>query len=351
MKQVLFSLTLFLVSFIFFSQCSKPEKQEYPIEDIIEVNGLKTHYMDFGGEGNPIILLHSEGWDATTYKDFAPLLTGNNHVYSITRPGYGKSEKGDYSVEGQGNHIIAFADALEIDQAIFMGNSSQTSELTYLAENFPGRVAGLVYFSGLGGFNIKELYEDPTNSFEMYSRVGPASNTKDNDKLAIDLARRSYKPHFFQSDSSIIQIPTLAFVPNKEESGIMLGPPSLLYIGSRLMDSVRLGFPESGLRDFLDGVALDSTFRQEVIDEIQDTDAKEYYTRLANDTTFQREVYQIHFDLVLPAIKEAGERHYNAFGENLRQVQLDIPEVTGYEYRDNPDLIIDHILKFLETVN
>ncbi|WP_268034642.1 alpha/beta fold hydrolase [Algoriphagus sp. PAP.12] len=351
MNRLIFRLSFLLASPFLVSACSNSKKLQYPIENMVEVNGLMTHYLDFGGEGAPIILLHSESWDATTYKDFGPLLTSNNHVYAITRSGYGKSEKGDYSVEGQGIHIIAFANEMNIDQAIFMGNSSQTSELTYLAENFPERVAALVYFSGLGGFPIDELYDDPTNSYEMFARVGPASNAQDNDKFAINLTRRSYRPNFLHSDSAKINIATLAFKPNKENHGMMLGPPSLLFAGSRLMDSVRASFPPSGLKDYLDKVAMDSSFRKEIINEIQDPEAKEYFLRLDQDTAFQREVYQTHFDLILPALVEARERHRNAIGENLRLIQLEIPEISGYEYRDNPDLIIDHILQFLENLN
>ncbi|MBN7816967.1 alpha/beta fold hydrolase [Algoriphagus pacificus] len=348
MKNQILISTLLVISI---GNCFSQNEDDKSLKSkYIEVNGLQTHYLDFGGEGIPVILIHSEAWDAYTFKDFGPLLTQNNKVLAMTRPGYGQSDVGDYSVKFQGDHLIAFVDALNIEKAIFIGNSSVTSELTYLAENYPQRTAGLVYLSGLAG-SWGIMNSDKYKADEMFSRASPTANSEKNNRKAITNARKSYLPKHFKYDSIKINVPALTFVAQNGRQGHENGVTSLVFIGSELMDDVIKTFPPSLLKTHLDRMANDSIYRLEQINSISDSLARDYFLNLVADKSLQRKIYEYHMENIYPSIFEAQNKFVNAFGDNLKLIKLDVPQIVGYEYRDDPKLIIKYIKEFLDQLN
>ncbi|TRZ46343.1 alpha/beta fold hydrolase [Robertkochia solimangrovi] len=317
----------------------------------IEVNGLNTHYLDFGGQGIPLILVHSEAWDAYTYKNFGPFFTGNNRVMAITRPGYGGSAEGSYKVENQANHLISFIDAFGFDKAIFMGNSSVTAELTCLAENYPDRIAGLVYLNGLGVPWLDVHLNDPLDSYEMYSRASPGANSEKNDRNKITSARKQYIPKLAITESFKIKIKALAIVAENGRQGYEAYSPALLFVGSPLLDELRSNIPPSPTRDFMDRFAEDTLFRDQWINSIQDTTARSFFNLLKKDTTLQNEIHSFYSEIVYPETIAAEDRFIKAFGKNLKFTRIKNPMVSGYEYRDSPELIIEAILQFLNELD
>ncbi len=344
-KQILILLIATLHVWSIYSQ--NKSKTDYKSK-FVKVNGFQTHYLDFGGEGLPIILLHSEGWDATTYKDFGPLLNENNRVIAITRPGYGDSEGGKYDVKNQGDHLIAFADALGIQKAVFIGNSSVSSELTYLAEHYPKRLAGIVYLSGLSVPWLDVHSSDATRASEMYKRVDPSANSNKTKKEIIQKARASYVPLHFISDTVKIEVLAIAFVAQNGRQGHEKHVAALLWAGSPLTDDIRNTFPPSPLKDYLNSMANDSIFRDEQFNNIQDSVARAYFERLSRDTIFQKEIQEFHIQKVYPATLQAQDKLIHAYGDNMKLIKLDVLQIVGYEYRDTPKLIINHIKNFLK---
>ena len=57
--------------------------------------GVRLEYLDFGGTGEPLVLLAGIGNTAHAYDDFAPAFTDRFHVVAITRRGFGASSHPD----------------------------------------------------------------------------------------------------------------------------------------------------------------------------------------------------------------------------------------------------------------
>jgi non-heme chloroperoxidase len=53
--------------------------------------GVRLEILDWGGSGPPLVLLAGLGNSAHVFDGFAPKLTASNHVYGITRRGFGAS--------------------------------------------------------------------------------------------------------------------------------------------------------------------------------------------------------------------------------------------------------------------
>lgn len=111
---------------------------------------VKLEVLDWGGTGRPVILLAGLGFDAHVYDTFAPKLTGKNHVYGITRRGFGASSKPkaraeNYGADLLGDDVLAVMDALKIERPVLIGHSLGGEELSSIGSRFPERVAGLIY--------------------------------------------------------------------------------------------------------------------------------------------------------------------------------------------------------------
>jgi pimeloyl-ACP methyl ester carboxylesterase len=112
--------------------------------------GVRLHYLDFGGNGSPLILLAGLGNTAHAWDDFAPAFTDRFHVVALTRRGFGESSHPDagYETPRLVADILAAMDSLRIPRASFIGHSIAGEEMTRLGANYPARVDKLVYLDG-----------------------------------------------------------------------------------------------------------------------------------------------------------------------------------------------------------
>ncbi|MGI9037471.1 MAG: alpha/beta fold hydrolase [Gemmatimonadota bacterium] len=323
----------------------EPAEPRYE-EKLIEAGGVRLYYLDFGGEGLPVVFLHSESWDAHTYRDFAPLFTDSNRVLALTRRGYGKSEGhgGEYDVPSQARSILDFLDALGIDRAVLAGNSSPTTHLTYLTEHHPDRVAGLIYLAGLLPFWVtSEVQEaDSTRMWEMAGRAFYDAAERERSR-----ARRD---EFLRGDRPPIAVPVLAFTGRSGTIGYEGVSEPLWVVGSPLLRDVYREMPPSPLRDWMERLVEDETYRNESLEQIPDSTARAHLLRLAADDSLQAALQSYQQEVVGPALVAGQEQFRQAFGDDLRLVRLPAPMVEGYEYRDAPQRIEPHIRRFLDEL-
>jgi pimeloyl-ACP methyl ester carboxylesterase len=111
------------------------------------VGGVRLHYVDWGGNGAPIILLTGLGDSARIFDDLAPRLARAHRVIALTRRGYGLSDhdQKDYSNGALVGDVLGLMDALGIPKASFVGHSIAGGELSTLGARHADRVERLVY--------------------------------------------------------------------------------------------------------------------------------------------------------------------------------------------------------------
>src|SRR3954468_3765556 len=116
--------------------------------DFVAVNGVRLHYLDWGGKGETILFLHGMGDTAHTYDALAPRFTNQFRVLALTRRGHGESEIPDtgYDTATLVEDIRQFLNALKIQRVILAGHSFAGDELTRFAVTHPDRVIKLIYF-------------------------------------------------------------------------------------------------------------------------------------------------------------------------------------------------------------
>ena len=126
--------------------------------------GVQLEVLDWGGIGRPLIFLAGSGDTAHAFDSFAPKLTGQNHVYGVTRRGFGASSKpapanGNYSADRLGDDVLAVMRALQIERPVLVGHSLAGEELSSIGSRFPNKVSGLIYLDAVASWS----FYDPTH--------------------------------------------------------------------------------------------------------------------------------------------------------------------------------------------
>jgi pimeloyl-ACP methyl ester carboxylesterase len=62
-----------------------------PKSGFVNVNGIRLHSLDWGGQGEPIVILHATGFLGRIYRPLAERLREIGHVYSYDQRGHGDS--------------------------------------------------------------------------------------------------------------------------------------------------------------------------------------------------------------------------------------------------------------------
>src|SRR6476620_5927709 len=109
--------------------------------------GVKLEVLDWGGTGEPLVLLTGFGDNAHVFDGFAYQFTDKFHVIGITRRGFGRSSQpaSGYDLDTRARDYIRVLDALHIPAAHFAGHSLAGEELSKLGAVYPERVRKLIY--------------------------------------------------------------------------------------------------------------------------------------------------------------------------------------------------------------
>ena len=127
-----------------------PDPVDIPPDQFVTLEGLRFHYLDWGGDGDPLLLLAGLGCTAHIFVELAPHLTDRFRVLALTRRGHGLTDR------VQSGHALADAaedarrllDTLGIERAHVVGHSMGGGEVSSLAARHPGRVASVIYLDG-----------------------------------------------------------------------------------------------------------------------------------------------------------------------------------------------------------
>ena len=98
-----------------------------PKSGSIEVNGVRLHCLDWGGAGDPIVLLHATGFLGRIYAPIATALTRIGHVYSYDQRAHGDSSlalDGQYDWQRTMDDLAAFIEAMGFRGVRAFGHSA-----------------------------------------------------------------------------------------------------------------------------------------------------------------------------------------------------------------------------------
>ncbi|MBI4203068.1 MAG: alpha/beta hydrolase [Chloroflexi bacterium] len=98
-----------------------------PEDKYLSVNGLRLHYLDWGGDKTrkPFILMHGIGGNAHAFDTFTPHFIESHHILAIDGRGHGDSDwsREGYAAQQMADDIAAFAVALGAYPFDYYGHS------------------------------------------------------------------------------------------------------------------------------------------------------------------------------------------------------------------------------------
>ena len=147
-----------------------------PNELWADIGELKVRYLDWGGEGAPLLALHGLASSAHWYDIVAPMLKDRYHIYAPDQRGHGQttSATSGYDWQTLSRDLDRLLDHIGLDEVSVMGHSWGGNVATNFAANYPGRVKRLIMIDG--GFLDGRLF--PGASWETFShRVRPRAVT------------------------------------------------------------------------------------------------------------------------------------------------------------------------------
>jgi pimeloyl-ACP methyl ester carboxylesterase len=118
-----------------------------PRDLFVTSNGIRLHYVDWGGRGEVMLFLGALNGGAHAFDSLAPRFTDRFHVLGLTRRGTEPSATppSGYDTRTLAEDIRAFLDALNIGRVTLVGYSIAGDEMTRFAGVHPQRTARLVY--------------------------------------------------------------------------------------------------------------------------------------------------------------------------------------------------------------
>lgn len=111
-----------------------------------QIPGFRIAYLDSGGAGAPLVLVHGFGGDKDNWVRVARSLRGPMRVIALDLPGYGESDApadAAYSIAAQVEHLHAFLAQIGLTRAHLGGHSMGGNIVASYAAKYPNQVASL----------------------------------------------------------------------------------------------------------------------------------------------------------------------------------------------------------------
>ena len=322
-----FSIFFFL--FLTLSSLFAQESQPYETK-IADLGEIQMEYKDFGGEGPTLIWVQDfhnyfEGpygsySDAQINIELFAKLSKDARVLAPLRRGYGKSThtKWGYDVATQSMDLLAFMDALGIEKVILMGRQPANQDMTWIAEHYPERLSGLVYYGGNPILIVGSSYPDELLLTENWSAMAPDFE-KEQEKILV-MSRAFWRPNFLKNPDTKIEVPAIRIINTKYSNTSInrrLTEPGLL---ESMLERERPGYENeiAALRELVNDSLRMSKLRNHLI---------------ATDPSIE--------------LHEGMER---AFGENLITVEKYVEIESDDQYKAYLNWVLLETQKFLKKI-
>lgn len=116
----------------------------------IKIDGRDVHYFT-AGHGDPLVVIHGGGGDASTWLNNMAELADKYTVYVPDLPGFGESQplEGDYYIPELTEFVDGFSDKLGLESFNLVGHSIGGGVALNYALKFPHKIRKLVLISSL----------------------------------------------------------------------------------------------------------------------------------------------------------------------------------------------------------
>lgn len=190
-------------------------------EGFIQADKIKLHYLDWGGSGPPLILLHGLGDSPYLFEGIAESLQNNFRIITYSKRGHGNSEAIDsiYDTATLAEDLKILLDSLRIEKANLLGWSMGGNEITEFAIRYPERTDKLIYLES--GYDLSD------EGFQTVLKTIPNSPFPDKvDLHSLDVYRSWYHKFWFGDIewNHVLESNLIASISINSDSSVMTKP-------------------------------------------------------------------------------------------------------------------------------
>ena len=119
--------------------------QKITFEGDVELSEMTMHYVVYGDEGYPLILVHGNGGSKESLKEAATYLANDYKVYIIESRCHGQSsDPGVISYDLMAKDIKEFIEAVKLEKPFLMGHSDGGINALTVAYTYPDLLGGFI---------------------------------------------------------------------------------------------------------------------------------------------------------------------------------------------------------------
>ncbi len=140
-----------------------------PRDEWVTIDGLNFHYRDWGGSGQPLLLLHGLASTCHIWDMVAPILAEDHRVIALDQRGHGETDKPTegFDFASVTKDVLGVMGHVGGDAPVVVGHSWGGSVALELAVRAPASVKGMAWIDG-GMINASARYPTVEDAkFEM----------------------------------------------------------------------------------------------------------------------------------------------------------------------------------------
>ncbi|UCG86204.1 MAG: alpha/beta hydrolase [Gemmatimonadota bacterium] len=162
-----------------------------PPDAFVTANGVRLHYLDWGGTGPELVLVHGLQDSPHIFDHLAAGLSDDFRVIAYARRGHGQSDApaDPYDNATLVEDLRELLDSLGIAQANLLGWSMGGNEITEFAGKYPDRTIKLVYLEA--GYDWSDVA-----FWEAFEQIPIASEPDSASLQSLAAYRAWYQAHF-----------------------------------------------------------------------------------------------------------------------------------------------------------
>jgi pimeloyl-ACP methyl ester carboxylesterase len=178
---------------------------DQPRDGYVNVNGINLHYLDWGGTGSPIVIVHATGFLGRIYAPIAHELRAIGHVFGYDQRGHGDSGPApneEYNWSATVADLRGFIAAMGFESVRGLGHSAGATALGAVSALSPGLVSRAVL--------VDPIVHDATDRSASQSRgqalvAGTLKRRRVFDSVEHAMSHLGAKPPFDTWDKSILR--------------------------------------------------------------------------------------------------------------------------------------------------
>jgi esterase len=123
------------------------QRDRQPVDRFLDVNGLRIHYVDWGGNEKPLVMVHGLDRVARTFDHLAMRLSPAYRVIALDMRGHGDSSwdpQGRYLVEDHVGDLEGVVQQLGLRDLVLWGNSTGGRVVQVFAGKHPELVSHVI---------------------------------------------------------------------------------------------------------------------------------------------------------------------------------------------------------------